>query len=63
MDGLFGAKVDCKSPEGTTREQPHSVRTVPLLVVFCSSAGVLNSPGMNPACAAPRPTFIDVNTK
>jgi len=25
MDGLFGAKVDCKSVEGTTREQLHSV--------------------------------------
>jgi len=60
MDRLSGAKVDCKSPEGTTKGTAALGQTVPLRAVFCSRAGALNSPGMNPACAARRmPTLPD----
>jgi len=48
MNGLFGPKVDCESPEGTTREQRHSDRAAMCRFLLKSgSAGLAwNEPGL-----------------
>ena len=55
MDGLFGAKVDCKSPEGMTREQPHSVGPCPY-VLFLLKSGSAELAWNEPGSRRSRPT-------